>query len=201
VLCDRHPLGNTLDRSLAVLETCSKVEATWLLPAVMYECCNYDLGTILYHPRWTQSISAKEKNLLLIGYMKLIEATRGQVLKFLITIPLERCQRPGTCAELRRSCAEFTLSWFANDPLGIWDEDSWIHLDEMCGLCLAVYKNMHREARELFWNNLPDVFDLPKWDVLLDVRDIALGTIGPGSEYQADRLLKDVKKVGLVSGF
>lgn len=178
VLCDRHPLGNTLDRSLAVLEICFIVDAAWLLPAVMYECCSYDLRTIVEHPRWIQSISTKVQNLLLIGYLKQVEATRGQILKFLVAAPLGRCQRPGICSELRRSYAESTLSWFANDPLGVWDEDSWIHLDDMCELCMAVNRKMHREARELFWNNLPDMFDLPKWGDLVDARDISLGTIG-----------------------
>ncbi|KAF8164727.1 hypothetical protein B0H34DRAFT_648792 [Crassisporium funariophilum] len=174
------PYSNTPGESLAIFETCEKVQAKWMLPAILYECCRHDLQTILDHPRWEHGIEAQHKKTLLIGYVRQLEASR-EVLKFLTCPSLASCPQRGRCSEIRGKHAHAmnTDRWSFSDPLGIWDDGDWESMlhEGMCELCLPVYQAMHDDSKVVFWARLPEIYCLPSWSDLQAMKNTELGIV------------------------
>lgn len=50
-------------------------------------------------------------------------------------------------------------------PLDPWS-DSWER--GLCSNCMNIAKASHMERRQKIWDDLPEIFDLPPWDELID---------------------------------
>lgn len=42
---------------------------------------------------------------------------------------------------------------------------------ELCDQCIGIAKQSHAQGRKDFWDQLPEVFDLPEWNELKKERD------------------------------
>jgi len=160
-----------IPKSLSVLKILNQVGATWLLPAAFYECCRYDLKDLITDPAWMNGFDDGLKNTILTGYNKQVQEAR-RVLRFLHGPPDDDCPQPFVCLEVKRQHADESFSsWNMNDPFSIWDAGDWDLLEEMCGYCLDTSKRIHAEGCAELWNRLPSLYDLPAWEMLLELRD------------------------------
>ena len=49
-------------------------------------------------------------------------------------------------------------------------------MKKLCPRCLAVLKQKHEEARQAFWDELPQMYGLPPWNELEQMKTDAIGT-------------------------
>ena len=161
-----------IPKTLSVLhwQHLSRVRAFWLLPSVFYECCWYSIKDIVEHPAWKDpALDEGLKNAVIMGQLRHVKASH-QVLRFLQKPSKSKCLNPSTCLNIRLLCADQLLSWSKQNPLGIWDEGDWQLLDEMCAFCLETAKIRHTKACKDLWQGLLELYELPPWDILLDMK-------------------------------
>jgi len=160
--------GST-SKTLQVIEVAKNLDIPWILPAAYYDCSTVSLELLLGEPKWNDgTIDTDIKNHILIGYQKQTNATRSQMLEFLYCDPLERCARKDVCGEVKRRLYCATQEWSVNKPLEVMVDGDWeCFLGDLCGLCLEVSKVRFQNARKEFWERLPEIFGLPKWEVLV----------------------------------
>ena len=159
-----------IPKTLSVLQHLSRVGAFWLLPAVFYESCRYSIKDIIENPAWRDpGLDEALKSVIIAGQMKHVEASY-HILRFLQKPSERECRKPSICLNIRLLCTDQVSSWSKYNPLGIWDEGDWQLLDEMCVHCLKAAKTRHAMACEELWQGLPELYELPPWDVLLDMK-------------------------------
>ena len=121
------------------------------------------------HTAWKDSgLDEGLKSAVIMGQMRHVEASH-QVMRFLQKPSESECPNPSTCLNIRLLCVEQISSWSKQDPLGFWDEGDWQFLDEMCAFCLKAAKARHAKACEDLWQGLPDLYELPPWETLMDM--------------------------------
>ncbi|KAF7356138.1 BTB domain-containing protein [Mycena venus] len=74
---------------------------------------------------------------------------------------------------LSLSKTEESLCKSPDDVLDAWEEYEWEYLEDngFCGRCLEEARGLHRQAQQKFWDELPNLFDLPDWATLEQMRD------------------------------
>ncbi|KAJ6548098.1 hypothetical protein DFH09DRAFT_1504563 [Mycena vulgaris] len=90
------------------------------------------------------------------------------ILGFLLDqLNIPGCGSPSPCSlnrlEALANTEELTV---ASSPLDVWEEDDWLSLSNVCPTCLALIKRKHAVTRQAFWDNLPDMYELPPWEHL-----------------------------------
>ena len=168
--------GST-SKTLKVIEAAKDMEAPWILPAACYDLSTVTLEVLLNDLKWNDgTVDIDIKNNILIGYHKQTNATRSQMLEFLYSNPLERCIQKDVCGEQRRRLYCATQEWSVTKPLEVMVDGDWeCFLGDLCGLCLEVSKVRFQKARKEFWEKLPEIFGLPKWEVLVRMYGEAVG--------------------------
>ncbi|KAJ7753414.1 hypothetical protein DFH07DRAFT_824360 [Mycena maculata] len=63
---------------------------------------------------------------------------------------------------------------FVEDSLSLWGEDAWDSLEDLCANCMKRSKVMHQQARQEFWDQLPQMYGLAGWDDLEKMKAAAL---------------------------
>ncbi|KAJ7364925.1 hypothetical protein DFH08DRAFT_731493 [Mycena albidolilacea] len=170
--------ADRLGRGLATVSTAMEVGALWLLPVSYYSICTCKLEDIMDHPRWI-ALGEKERKTCLIGYQAQLRH-HPKILNFLC-IPKhenEDCLNWMTCNTIR-----LTLSFHLNPqlgselnrPLDLWSEGNWAPMAEgVCAVCVSESKTLHTTARQECWDQLPEMFGLPGWEELEQMRQAAL---------------------------
>jgi len=159
-----------IPKTLSVLQHLSRVGAFWLLPSAFYECCRYAIKDIMEHPAWRDpGLDDGLKSAVITGHMRHIEASH-QVIRFLQKPSEKECPKPSICLNVRLLCLDQVASWSKQNPLGFWDEGDWELLEELCTDCHKAAKARHVTACEDLWQGLPELYDLPPWDTLLDMK-------------------------------
>jgi hypothetical protein len=168
--------GST-SKTLKVIEAAKNLKAPWILPGAYYDLATVSLEVLFNDPKWNDgTINIDTKNDILIGYHKQTNATRSQMLEFLYSNPLERCIQKDVCGEERRRLYCTTQEWSVTKPLEVMVDGDWEYfLGDLCGLCLEVSKVQFQRARKEFWEKLPEIFGLPKWEVLVRMYGEAVG--------------------------
>ncbi|KAJ6582028.1 hypothetical protein B0H19DRAFT_1252172 [Mycena capillaripes] len=161
------------------LKTASEVGALWLLPMVYYEICKQDLALILAPNSAWHELGEKERTSCLVGHSAQITQF-PKILNFLSVGKTEDsdCEDWMECNAIR-----FRTSFAINDglessmrcPLDLWDETEWGMLKELglCNSCLAEAKDLQAAARQKLWDRLPQMFGLPKWEELEELKRVA----------------------------
>ncbi|KAJ7932802.1 hypothetical protein B0H13DRAFT_2307459 [Mycena leptocephala] len=171
---------------IATIQLAREVDAPWILPSAFYELAfNYrELGKAVFHGvvfnGVPASISAQDQDLFANGHNIQNASTMADILRFLFhPSEIEGCTSSKTCFSLRLQAMESrrgNFRLYASTPLGVWDETDWISLDNLCPACLAVLKQTHEDARQAFWDKLPEIYGLPEWEELERLRAAAIGT-------------------------
>ncbi|KAJ7639642.1 hypothetical protein DFH06DRAFT_1335329 [Mycena polygramma] len=170
-----------LGELVMIISTATEVGALWLLPTAYYQACHFKLSDILQHKDW-RTLGEKERQACVIGY----EAILRQYPRIIECILLwkeegDDCENPTACN--RRRCtltgANTALIPFMNKPLIMFemDEEGWQGMfGGVCHKCVQEARTHHATSRQMFWGALPEMFGLPRWEELEQMRDAALST-------------------------
>ncbi|KAJ7464373.1 hypothetical protein FB451DRAFT_1263351 [Mycena latifolia] len=160
-----------------VIKVAAEVNALWLLPFAYYRLCNNPIASIMSGPWWT-ALGNKERTACYLGYVAQIQYFPKAV-GFLSASSSETtdCDDWAECNRALLSIASGNLAYLSmTEPLEtglrLWQELEY----GVCGSCLKAAQ-VHREAdRQEFWNQLPQMFGLPGWEELQEMRRAALST-------------------------
>ncbi|KAF7293952.1 BTB domain-containing protein [Mycena kentingensis (nom. inval.)] len=155
------------ERSAVILAR--RTDQEWILPAALYTLCRYgrELNILA-----CDEMPVADKYRWVIGCRKLMEESLKALAFLLDDSTMEDCRESDVCYRTRvrarmeaeqRCC--FSTSEALFGPLEIWTEDNMKAL-QVCNGCLNSMRLAHISAREAFWAGLPELFDLPAWDVL-----------------------------------
>ncbi|KAJ7634045.1 hypothetical protein B0H17DRAFT_1217324 [Mycena rosella] len=154
-----------------------QTSAFWILPTVFYRMCRHSHrreGAII-----TGALQSRDKVIYIRAARFLESSATSTMLDFLW--PTRQSKVCADCIQSRhrvRRIAEGRRRLSPEDdigfmPLEIWGEEDWEKLD-VCRRCLSEMENNHREAKQHLWERLPEIFELPDWDCLGQMKEEAL---------------------------
>ncbi|KAJ7639620.1 hypothetical protein DFH06DRAFT_1302363 [Mycena polygramma] len=155
----RPPNSDELIQRMATIDTATEVGALWLLPTAYYDICRKQLSIFIDDPYWL-ALGNKERRACMLGYQAQI-------------------QQPPTSTDFLSSqtTTARTHAHGRNAPLECWSEAVWNTVaGRICGPCVEKLKPLHAAARQQCWDGLPQMFGLPGWEILEDMRAAALAT-------------------------
>ncbi|KAJ7494264.1 hypothetical protein B0H11DRAFT_2392492 [Mycena galericulata] len=149
-----------------------EVDAPWLLPWAFYSlsrCVGAD-------------IDLADQVSFLKGCSAQLNAATSAVMRFLhFPVDSPGCSSPAECTPVRLRGLELLRLYREDyiqqaDPLLIWRGDDWdsLEMDDICFVCLTRMKILHQQARQEFWEQLPQLYGLPGWTELEKLKSAAL---------------------------
>ncbi|KAJ7751702.1 hypothetical protein B0H16DRAFT_1373743 [Mycena metata] len=164
-------------KTYATIQTATKVGALWLLPVAYYHLCKQDIARLISSARW-KDFGEEVQKACLIGH----SAQRNhlhKIYQFLSVVKTTggSCANPTKCNALcQRLSLDPSLWTYSACPLGGWGEGTWRSLadDGMCNNCVVENKALRAAARQEFWDQLPQMFGLPGWAELEEMKRVAL---------------------------
>ncbi|KAJ7648618.1 hypothetical protein DFH06DRAFT_1095390 [Mycena polygramma] len=171
-----------LSQAVKTILTATEVGALWLLPMAYYNTCQLKLVAIITNQYW-RTLRENEQHACLLGYEALLRRF-SRILDFLLAWKEEDddCEDYIECNRRRFQLTarlQSDLSPFMQSPLLFFelDEEGWQSLFVgACHNCVEEAKNLHATARRAFWDALPEIFRLPRWEELEQMREAALST-------------------------
>ncbi|KAJ7435943.1 hypothetical protein FB451DRAFT_1153424 [Mycena latifolia] len=176
---------------ICVIQLAREVDALWLLPTAFYDLSSSfnnawhggGLGREIFHSAvyngTPTSLSVQDQDCFLQGHTIQTRATTRDIVKFLFYPPdIEGCTSSACSGNrLNRLRVEWDdLHDNSPPPLDVWVEDDWESLEEdVCRTCIAVLRRTHAEARQAFWDALPEMYGLPPWEELKKMKAAAIG--------------------------
>ncbi|KAJ7490872.1 hypothetical protein FB451DRAFT_1124434 [Mycena latifolia] len=170
---------------ICVIQLAREVDALWLLPTAFYDLSSsYDQhGRKIFHGvvynGTPTSLCVQDQDSLLQGHAIQTRATTRDIMKFLFYPPdIEGCTSSACSGNrLNRLRVEWDdLHDHCLPPLDVWVEDDWESLEEdVCRTCITEMKRTHAEARQAFWDALPEMYGLPPWEELKKMKAAAIG--------------------------
>ncbi|KAF8205575.1 hypothetical protein K438DRAFT_1964008 [Mycena galopus ATCC 62051] len=172
---------------IAAIDVAREVDAPWILP-----CAFYDLATLypgffvgdvqhgVVYNGLSIKLSASDQIAFLQGHMKQVVSSTVDILRFL-THPrrIDGCASPLECTSERMEALDYNAGNLEANiclPLQLWDSDDWEWLKELCPVCLPTLKKTHQDARQAFWDKLPELYNLLPWEELERLKVAAIGT-------------------------
>ncbi|KAJ7221400.1 hypothetical protein GGX14DRAFT_669607 [Mycena pura] len=174
---------------VCAIQLAREVGALWVLPAAFYALSTvFDsdtLGRNVFHDvRYeglvaTLSVEDQESIVNLKGHRKQTASTLN-VMKFLSCPPdIDGCESPGHCPLQRFRAAERgreMIRDYNRRPFGVWKSKNWDLLRKLCPVCLKRLKQLHKESRQAVWDSLPEMYGLPSWGELEQIKTAAIGS-------------------------
>ncbi|KAF7337342.1 BTB domain-containing protein [Mycena sanguinolenta] len=175
---------------IAVANLARHVAADWILPVVLSSCAWLDPAKLL-----DGSLTPADALLCFRARDQLQTYWSSKVLHFLCTPSrILGCKTPEFCAHLRLEFRSQAEDWCEEHVrvLNLWDEETWDGMEEPCDVCLTSMKSANAAGRQECWNNLPNLFGLPNWQTLLNMRKAALGFLrtSPVSRITAQNIIQ-----------
>ncbi|KAJ7500446.1 hypothetical protein B0H11DRAFT_2275722 [Mycena galericulata] len=160
--------------------------ALWLLPGTFY-CLSVWLDEIrsdilqggVYKDEPTR-FSVEDQDACFRGHAIQTQSVTTDILRFLShPLNIQGCTTSGTCYRGRLAAIEGIREMVLQNPttaLNIWGKRDWETLEGVCPTCLTALKTTHQTARQAFWNKLPEIYGLPPWNELEEMKVAAIGT-------------------------
>ncbi|KAJ7751703.1 hypothetical protein B0H16DRAFT_1840140 [Mycena metata] len=166
-----------VSRALATIPIATEVGALWLLPVAYYDLCKQSAEQLIFDASW-KDFGEKVQRACLIGHA----AQRNhlhKIYRFLSVVKKTggSCANPTKCNALCQRMSLHPSLWTHNAyPLEVWSEDEWRRAADhgMCNNCVVESKAFHAAARQEFWDQLPQMFSLPGWAELEEMKRVAL---------------------------
>ncbi|KAJ7031839.1 hypothetical protein C8F04DRAFT_1109261 [Mycena alexandri] len=166
-----------LDRRFATIRTATEVGALWLLPMAYYDLCRQTMEQLISNASW-KDLEEKVQRACLIGH----SAQRHHLHKIIGFLSIVK-NSGGTCKDWTK-CNALRLRWglrpelwtHNGNPLGVWVEGTWRAFAGigLCDSCVVESKALHAAAIQEFWDQLPQMFGLPGWEELEEMKRAAL---------------------------
>ncbi|KAJ7645244.1 hypothetical protein DFH06DRAFT_1136707 [Mycena polygramma] len=176
-LSSRYPTRLGSSHCLDSILLGRQIDAPWILPCAFYELCNgMSLERII-----TGHLPPADMVTCVTGLRALETSGLCQVLKFLDAAKAKDCKSLEGCQKLigatRRDMNRLrTHIRGVQDPylpLEIWTSEDW-HGLHVCAMCLVHLQAVHKGSMDSFWARLPEIFNLPPWAELEQMRTDAL---------------------------
>ncbi|KAJ7150444.1 hypothetical protein C8R43DRAFT_1067909 [Mycena crocata] len=175
-----------LSYNMSVVELAREIDAPWVLPITFYRLSNalstgrlgreIFVGTV--YNGVTTSLSEQDQVSFLKGH-NIQNHSAADVLRFLShPQEIEDCDAPTECfMERIRVLDELREGIQKNScvALNIWDAEDWERLEDLCSSCHEVLRETHANARQAFWDKLPEMYGLPSWVELEKLKVTAIG--------------------------
>ncbi|KAJ7671245.1 hypothetical protein DFH06DRAFT_1082678 [Mycena polygramma] len=170
--------------AIRAIEVAREIGALWIIPWMFYAIAATDNETILKilgTNRRSVELSPSDRTLFLKSSIQISLAT-NDILWFLHSpYSIPGCK--GKCAiQKARVAASATIQehlrtdegWV--DPLDLCDDAGiWKPLkDSCCRVCYEFCSEANEDARQAFWDRLPEICDLPPWEELEKMKEQAL---------------------------
>ncbi|KAJ6567045.1 hypothetical protein B0H19DRAFT_939766 [Mycena capillaripes] len=168
-----------------IIQLAREVDASWILPTAFYNLSvSFDtLGMDVFHGATYNdipvAISRDDQKSLLQGHsIQVASCLKDIPLFFVQPRVVDGCLHVVNCIRKRlEALGNFMSSVEAGIacPLDVWEEKDWDSIN-LCPSCLKKLKQTHQEARQAFWDKLPEIYGLPPWEELEKMKAAALGT-------------------------
>ncbi|KAF7353917.1 hypothetical protein MVEN_01077800 [Mycena venus] len=174
---------DSISRMRAIL-IAREVDAPWILPRAFYTLAvNFDkLGMAVFNGAVYKGVetrlSEQDQTSFLKGYDIQRKATVDALGFLSHPLDIQGCRHTSQCDLERLKGIEFSRQYLRDYPasaLYIWEWSDWDFLRHVCPSCTTVLKKTYQDAREAFWNRLPEIYDVAPWDVLEQLKTTALG--------------------------
>ncbi|KAJ7083812.1 hypothetical protein C8R44DRAFT_53503 [Mycena epipterygia] len=175
--------GKTSLRLMKIIKAATEVDALWLLPVAYHDLCKQEISEILTEPYW-KDLGEEERNACLIGH----SAQSRYFPKMLSFLWVSKdsdaeCDDYTECNRLRLELAanfEHYWSWMTY-ILAAWGDDEWQEMEDIgiCETCIEEAKALYAVARTEFWEQLPQMFGLPEWKELEEMRRVSFDISTP----------------------
>ncbi|KAF8209357.1 hypothetical protein K438DRAFT_1572499 [Mycena galopus ATCC 62051] len=176
---------------ISIIQLAREVDALWILPDAFYQLADVcssgrdvlaSIKPAVFNGRSAQ-LSDIDQALFINGYCAQIHTGASDVMQFLHEPNLiPGCTSPYSCMSARLAAIELVRRDRATpplqaDPLLLWcdADDDWGRLNDACETCIESLKRTHEEARQAFWDQLPEMYGLPGWNQLRQMKTAALG--------------------------
>ncbi|KAJ7108864.1 hypothetical protein C8R43DRAFT_1079994 [Mycena crocata] len=175
-----------------IIQVAREVQALWLLPFAFYRlagaCSSSTDPTAALRPQVYNehpvSLDLADQKSFMEGYIAQMGGAMSDVLSFLQTpVDIPGCAHNAECARARLHWldmvrVERAKSYHQAAPLSIWGDlesqyDPW---GKFCNTCTGTLSRTHLRARRTFWDQLPQMYDLPEWAELDKMKTAALYT-------------------------
>ncbi|KAF7314955.1 BTB domain-containing protein [Mycena indigotica] len=166
-----------------------ELDVLWVLPRIFYVLSSPQLRVFpnLFHGVDYEglhcSLNFDDQCRLLEGREANFEQM-PKVLGFLHSKGCDLAESSGHDSELRRTLVQEVMLNASNYPrnlLNVWAHEDWCMFTDpsepWCQECVTKFESQHVLAREAFWNQLPEMFGLPKWKELEAMRIAAIGNV------------------------
>ncbi|KAJ7226068.1 hypothetical protein GGX14DRAFT_349655 [Mycena pura] len=178
------PIPDDITYIICSIQLAREVDALWVLPDAFYSLATYfdQLGWNIFRGVVYEGIHAElsdqDKQTFVKGLNKQI-AYSAFIIRFLTQQPdIEGCTSQKRCLKLRFRVVEHARELIRVDtriPLQIWGPEDWVLLEELCPTCLAALKHWHEKDRQTLWDGLPEMYGLPPWNELEQMKSAAIG--------------------------
>ncbi|KAJ7504861.1 hypothetical protein B0H11DRAFT_1979671 [Mycena galericulata] len=173
----RHIVRNhDIQQPLSLIAVSHEIGTLWLLPWAYHAALSsYKSADLL---RFVDGPRRQHARTCLAAVPQFISASVATKQFLTQDFP---CAAPAYCFSVRMT----SLSEFFHEaryglqmsPFGFWDEEDWdfVKGQGMCDACISAAKRHHREGLARFWQQLPIMFGLPKWEELHRMKRAAMG--------------------------
>ncbi|KAJ7753403.1 hypothetical protein DFH07DRAFT_941300 [Mycena maculata] len=168
------------------IQIAREIGALWIIPSAFYDLSGAfrRIGRGVFHGASYRgiptSLSAHDEESFFNGHNIQSQSTATDIMAFLSDPPvIDGCPSPKECAFLRLqviSDAREMIRANPSIPLDVWIADDWEKLRDLCPTCLAALQTAHQAARQVFWDKLPEIYGLPSWEELEQMKVSAIGT-------------------------
>ncbi|KAJ7712379.1 hypothetical protein B0H16DRAFT_1625233 [Mycena metata] len=164
-----------LPDTLTALKVATEVGALWLLPSIYYILCKSSVSAIISEPGWN-ALGEKERAPCLVGHAEQTEYFPTSIA--FLSDPSVGPSHWEACSLTRHNIARDNLQ---RVPMRAPLETSHEVLTEMkfmgvCDACMEAASARCQTDRQGFWDRLPQMFWLPPWAELEELRRAALST-------------------------
>ncbi|KAJ6553258.1 hypothetical protein B0H19DRAFT_949484 [Mycena capillaripes] len=138
----------------------------WILPMAFYRACEFTSdATTLESP-----LELDDKVRFMSGSRYLETESMCDLLCFLWSpLKIDGCDSPHKCLSSRINVRRTVECGRERLALDLWKQEHWATLD-VCNVCLSSMKIVQQEAMQSLWDTLPEVYGLPGWSELGDVK-------------------------------
>ncbi|KAJ6536303.1 hypothetical protein B0H19DRAFT_1271093 [Mycena capillaripes] len=154
----------TVHPTYMIIKLAREVGALWILPDALYCLANeigHDIFRNALYKGITANFSLADQEAFFRGHRIQTQCVTTDILRFL--------SHPVNITEC--SGDNFGHPCCGTTNLG----GEWELLDDVCSTCLKILEKTHGDARQAFWDRLPEIYGLPPWEELEKMKVAAIG--------------------------
>ncbi|KAF8209368.1 hypothetical protein K438DRAFT_1929823 [Mycena galopus ATCC 62051] len=171
---------------IRALQIAREVDAPWIIPRAFYTLSlNLDrLNVAIFHGALYKEevdvrLSMEDQKSFVKGYQIQCSGTVADSLRFLWEpLDIQGCPDASQCDLARLKGIAYSREFVREYPgnfLYVWVQEDWgAGLPDMCPICVQALQKAHQDARQVFWDKLPEIYDLPEWEILEQLKTAAL---------------------------